>query len=309
MSSEIREIQLQKLEEDDDSVLYEFGTADEILGQVVLEKPSGKIYLISGHEHYERLEEGLMAKLRRLLLRHRQAGEYLDRAAFSVRHASAAPEEDCACGALEVFEPPSGYDPIAEPYAEQFYGELEHKPFDRGLLDRFAARTSGAGPVCDLGCGPGQIARYLKDRGADAFGIDLSPAMVETARRLNPDLAFERGDLLALEADDESWAGIAAFYSIIHLPPPRLADAFGELYRVLAPGGLLLLAFHAGEEVLHIDEWRGVKVSLDYYFFTLETVLDALVAAGFDVEEAEERAPYEGIEHPSRRAYVLARKP
>jgi len=87
------------------------------------------------------------------------------------------------------------YDPVAEEYAEKFFHELQHKPFDRELLDRFATRVQGLGPVCDLGCGPGQIARYLHERGVDAFGVDLSPAMVEVAQRLNPGIHFEQGDM------------------------------------------------------------------------------------------------------------------
>jgi hypothetical protein len=50
----------------------------------------------------------------------------------------------------------TSYDTIADEYARHVYGELEHKPFDRDLLTRFAAATTGRGPVCDMGCGPGQ---------------------------------------------------------------------------------------------------------------------------------------------------------
>ena len=77
----------------------------------------------------------------------------------------------------------TSYDRLAPEYAARIYGELAHKPFDRELLDRFAESLAGKGPVCDLGCGPGHVARYLHGRGVDAFGIDLSPAMVEQALR------------------------------------------------------------------------------------------------------------------------------
>ena len=67
----------------------------------------------------------------------------------------------------------SSYDRIAEEYTSRIAGELEHKPLDRMLLDEFAARLKGAGRVCELGCGPGHVARYLHDRGVNIFGIDL----------------------------------------------------------------------------------------------------------------------------------------
>jgi SAM-dependent methyltransferase len=152
---------------------------------------------------------------------------------------------------------PRGYDPVAEEYAEKYFNELDHKPFDRELLDRFAARVRSLGPVCDLGCGPGQIARYLHGRGVDAFGGDLSPEMIAVARRLNPGLRFEQGDmrvLRALPAGGGAWGGIAAFYSIIHIPRQGVVVALRELWRVLRPGGSLLLAFHIGDEVVHLDE-------------------------------------------------------
>src|SRR5439155_313770 len=69
------------------------------------------------------------------------------------------------------------YDRVAAPYGEQFFDELARKPFDRELLDRFAARLSGRGLVCDVGCGPGHVGRYLAERGVDVFGLDLSTDM------------------------------------------------------------------------------------------------------------------------------------
>lgn len=84
----------------------------------------------------------------------------------------------------------------------------------------------GLGPVCDLGCGPGHVARYLHDLGMEEiFGLDLSTGMVETARRLNPGIEFRQGNMLSLDAGDGSWGAIVAFYSIVHLPRGALPRA------------------------------------------------------------------------------------
>lgn len=155
---------------------------------------------------------------------------------------------------------------LRKEYAEKFFVELAHKPKDCELLDRFAAMTAGKGRVCDLGCGPGQIARYLHERGVEVCGIDLAPGMVEVARRLNPAISFEVGDMRAVPLANESLAGLAAFYSIIHIPRPDVTEVLGELRRVLQPGGMLLLAFHGGSEVVHLDEWWGKPVALDFTF-------------------------------------------
>jgi SAM-dependent methyltransferase len=203
----------------------------------------------------------------------------------------------------------ASYDRLAAEYARRIYGELRHKPLDRELLDRFAERVRGRGAVCDLGCGPGQVARYLHERGVPAVGVDLSPGMVEQARRLNPGVEFRQGDLRALDGEDGAWAGIAAFYSIIHVPRAEVTAALRGLRRTLRPGGVLLLAFHVGDEVVHLDELWGEPVSVDFVFFRPAEMAGYLEEAGFLVEEVIERDPYPDVEHPSRRAYVFASRP
>lgn len=202
----------------------------------------------------------------------------------------------------------TSYDRLAAEYAERFTDELDHKPFDRELLTRFADRVRDRGPVCDLGCGPGQIASFLAGLGIDVFGVDLSPGMVEQARRINPGLEFRRGDMLGLDQPTGSLAGIVAFYSIIHVPRPRVVDALREMLRVLAPGGALLMAFHLGDEDLHLDELWDVEVDMDAFFFEREEMESYLIEAGFAVDDIIERDPYPPeVEYQSRRAYVLAR--
>jgi SAM-dependent methyltransferase len=203
----------------------------------------------------------------------------------------------------------ASYDRVADEYVQRIFDELQHKPLDRQLLDRFAESVRDVGPACDMGCGPGHVARYLHERGVRVCGIDLSPAMVEQARRLTPAVEFRQGDMLALDAADESWAGIAAFYSIIHIPRGDLPQAFVEFHRVLRPGGRLLVAFHIGDETVHLDEWWGHKVNVDFFFFRSDEIARHLRKAGFEIEELIERDPYAEVEHQSRRSYVFARRP
>jgi SAM-dependent methyltransferase len=203
----------------------------------------------------------------------------------------------------------SSYDRVAEDYAEHFRDEMEQKPFDRKMLDWLAEKVGDTGTVCDMGCGPGQIARYLYNYGVKVCGVDLSQAMVERALALNPDIPFEQGDMLGLSRiADNSYGGIAAFYSIIHVPRLEVVQALQELKRVLRPAGVLLLTFHIGQEIIHRDEWWGKEVSLDFIFFETEEMKGYLGTAGFELEEMIERDPYRDVEYPSRRAYIFARK-
>ena len=201
------------------------------------------------------------------------------------------------------------YDRLAEEYARRIANELEHKPLDRELLDRFARATEGRGEVCDMGCGPGHVARHLHDAGANVFGLDLSPGMVEQARKLNPHIPFREGNMMALDIADDTLAGVAAFYAIVNIPRQSLPLVFREIKRALRPGGLLLLAFHAGDEVIHEEELWGQKISMDFSLFPTPVIKSDLESAGFVVEEIIERPPYPDVEYPSYRAYIFARKP
>src|SRR6266404_8300260 len=164
------------------------------------------------------------------------------------------------------------YDRVAEEYARRLFHELDHKPFDREMLNTFAERVRGSGPVHDLGCGPGHVARYLHERGVEVTGIDLSGEMVRRARELNPGIEFLLGDMRSLGVPDGSLAGMVAFYSIIHIEPDARAATFAQLHRALREDAPFLLAFHIGDGVTHLDEWMGQQVAVDFYFLNPERI-------------------------------------
>jgi SAM-dependent methyltransferase len=198
------------------------------------------------------------------------------------------------------------YDAVAADYAGHFHDELAAKPLDRALLACLAEQAGDTAPIADLGCGPGHVAAWLAGRGVAAVGIDLSAAMVSAGRREYPNVEFRQGDLLALPAATGEFGAAIAFYSIIHLEPADLHRAFTEIRRVLRPDGLLLLAFHVGTEVRHVDEWWDRAVDLDFRFLEPAAVSDAMERAGFQTQMCLERVSYPG-EVDTRRAYLLAR--
>ncbi|MDG4764045.1 class I SAM-dependent methyltransferase [Solwaraspora sp. WMMD406] len=202
------------------------------------------------------------------------------------------------------------YDATASEYAEVVAADLDGRPLDQALLTAFAelVRAAGGGPVADVGCGPGRVTVVLRRLGLDVFGVDLSPRMVELARRTHPDLRFEVGSMLDLEIGDGSLSGLLAYYSIIHVPWDRRPDVFAEFHRVLAPGGALMLAFQVGDEHGHADESFGKPVDLDWYRQQPADVVDLLRAAGF--------APYativregDGESERTPQGTVIAHKP
>ena len=205
----------------------------------------------------------------------------------------------------------TSYDAVASVYADHFVDELRAGlPFETWLLDRVAAHADG-GPVVEVGCGPGHVTAYLADAGADATGIDLSPGMVEEARRRFPDGSYEVGDLRRLmrPATSAGWSAVLGWYSLIHLAASELPDAVAALARPLAPGGWLVLALHAGSEVRHHAAWFDVPVDLDFVLHETEDVLGVVEAAGLEDVEWYRRGALEHRGETTDRLYVVARRP
>jgi hypothetical protein len=198
------------------------------------------------------------------------------------------------------------YDAVANAYAEELLDELDRKPFDRWLLERVAALSAGEA-MADVGCGPGQVTAHLALAGADVTGIDLSPGMVEEARRRFPELRFEVGDLTALP--EARWAAVTAWYSLIHLAPEELPGAVDALARALRPGGWVAFAIHEGDEGRHLDEWMGHEVDIDFTFHHRDDVLAAVEASPLEDVEWYLRGPSSPTEAQTTRLYVLGRRP
>ncbi|MEQ9232396.1 MAG: class I SAM-dependent methyltransferase [Cyclobacteriaceae bacterium] len=199
------------------------------------------------------------------------------------------------------------YDQIAEAYARELFHELEGKPFDQIILRAFASRSEGS--FVDFSCGPGQTTRFLKDCGVnDIVGVDISAGMIFNARKLNPDIRFEHGNLLALSYPSEHFNHALCFYGIVHFDTSELRIALSEVYRVLKHDGHFLFSFHVGVEAKHYDELFGHSVDIDFQFFEKMEVVDLCIEAGFKVIDVLERNPYVGLEHPSQRAYIQVKK-
>lgn len=171
------------------------------------------------------------------------------------------------------------------------------------VIDQLADRANHR--VADVGCGPGRVAALLARQGLECVGIDVSVALLATARRAHPAVPFVAGRLDQLPVADASLAGVVLWYSIIHTPVEQLHLAFRELDRVLDRGGLALLAFQSGRgESVHRRDAHGTGLPLKSYRHALDLVTAELAAAGLDVRSAVERPPELGHETTSQ-AFVL----
>jgi ubiquinone/menaquinone biosynthesis C-methylase UbiE len=198
------------------------------------------------------------------------------------------------------------YDAVAMEYAEKFCGEHEEKPQDREMLYRFSQEVAGRKPIWDFGCGPGQTTQYLRKLGIEISGLDLSEKLIEQARIIHPGIIFRKGNILDLEFENASIAGVVAFYAIVHFSHDQLQMAFREIFRVLQPGSVFLFTFHIGEESIHLEEFLGKVGEIDFMFFKTEYILICIRDAGFVDIDIIERAPYPKSEAGGRKWAKLA---
>ncbi len=199
----------------------------------------------------------------------------------------------------------TAYDSVATLYAELFGDVLKIKPMERALLAVFAelVQAHGAGPVADIGCGPGHVTAHMHALGPVTFGIDLSSEMISLARHAHPGLRFDEGSMTALDIADGVLGGVLALYSVIHTPPAQVPAVFTEFERVLAPGGHLLLGFFVGDDAL--PQEFDHKVTLAYRW-SPDSLANLLRQAGFVEVARLLREPHEGERF--QQAHLLVRK-
>lgn len=205
----------------------------------------------------------------------------------------------------------ASYDAVAVDYVEFVKDPAALDPLSRAMLGAFGevVREAGLGPVVDVGCGPGKVTAYLAELGVDVFGVDVSGRMVQLARRAYPGVGFVVGAMQALGVRDGGLGGVLAYYSVHHTSPELLPAVFGEFRRVLAPGGTLMLAGHAGagERLSPTHAYGGHPVSYESHLLPPDRVAGLLEGAGLDVTGTLVCPPGHGAKRAA--ATFLARRP
>ncbi|MFF0424773.1 class I SAM-dependent methyltransferase [Streptomyces sp. NPDC004520] len=203
------------------------------------------------------------------------------------------------------------YDRVADNYADMVVntgiGDIRRHPWLKASIDAFADSVGDSGPVLDVGCGPGTVTAYLAGRGLDVSGVDLSPRMIENARRLHPECRFSVASATELDLPEASLGGVLGWWSLFNLPRPILPQVLAHFAHALKPGGHLITATHVGDQDLLRTEVYGVS---SVRWTTHQWRPDRLVALIHDAglhPVAELRLPAD--EHTGPGVVVMARKP
>jgi cyclopropane fatty-acyl-phospholipid synthase-like methyltransferase len=148
-----------------------------------------------------------------------------------------------------------GYNALGEDYVA--WAASWADPARYRMLDEFSARMASGAHVLDLGCGAGLASTQILASRFAVTGVDFSEVQLEAARRNVPEASFLHADLTQIDFPPESFDGVTAFYSIIHVPRDEHGPLFERVARWLVPGGLFLATLGSGDDPDWMGEWLG----------------------------------------------------
>ncbi|HEY3191035.1 MAG TPA: class I SAM-dependent methyltransferase [Solirubrobacteraceae bacterium] len=137
----------------------------------------------------------------------------------------------------------TAYDAFAPAYAQRHAAMI---PALVAAADRFLSLLGGAGPVLDLGCGPGRDAAYFAERKLSVVGADFSDGMLALARE-RARVPLVQCDLRAVPFRDGAFGGVWCDAALLHVPKADVPRALTGVRRVLEHGGALCVLVQQGE--------------------------------------------------------------
>jgi SAM-dependent methyltransferase len=191
----------------------------------------------------------------------------------------------------------NAYSVASEQYIGLFDSGWQAHKDDTALVRRHLVGL--AGPVLDLGCGPGHWTAYLHALGADVTGVDVVPEFIAHAQATHPGPRFHLGSMTELDVAEHSVAGILAWYSTIHLPPPELSRVLSVFRQLLVPSGMLVVGFFDSDSGVSEFDHKVITA----FRWPVDVFAELLAEAGF--AEAE-RLQHQVVERPDRKYAAIA---
>ncbi|MDD4983476.1 MAG: methyltransferase domain-containing protein [Candidatus ainarchaeum sp.] len=194
------------------------------------------------------------------------------------------------------------YDKIAKPYAKEF-----SRPSD--YIDNFLAYVPKKGKILDIGCGPGFDSAYFNSKGFQVVGVDLSKEMLVLAKKKCPKGEFICEDFRKITFPSNSFDGIFASCSLIHIPKKDVLPALKLFYKILKKDSVIYIALQGGkpEEIFLTEPLKpDEKVFLNV--MELNEIIGLLDKAGFSIVEKYTRKPVSKAEWNFEHLFVIAKK-
>lgn len=177
---------------------------------------------------------------------------------------------------------------------EPTYDDDVEDAMDLELLERITSvRWGEASAVADLGCGTGRTAQWLVSKGSRGIdGVDLTPAMVEAARRNGLYRHVEEADVRSTNLPANAYD--LAVCSLVDEHLPEVGELYGEARRLLGShGAFVVVGYHpffimASGMPTHFNDSDGEPVAIETYVHLPSTHMAGARSAGFEAREMYE---------------------
>ena len=144
------------------------------------------------------------------------------------------------------------YDNIADTWYEKREWYIEQASIDEAI-----AHLPAAAKILDVGCASGKpIAAYLVEKGFDVYGVDISPKLLEYAKKVIPEQQLFLSDICDFSTDIQ-FDAIVCWSALFHIHADHHLDVLKKLYSFLRPNGILLITF---ADTNYEPDWIEFKV-------------------------------------------------
>ena len=196
----------------------------------------------------------------------------------------------------------SVYDEIAESYAKAFSKPSEY-------IENFLALLPKNAKILDAGCGVGVDAGFMASKGFKIIGMDLSKEMLDIARQTFPHIDFMQKDIRELDFPPNSFDGILASCSLIHIPKKDTSRLIRKFHQILKKNGAIYIALQGGKsEEIFINEPFKPDEKLFLNIISFDEINNLLIKNKFSIVNKYERKPKSNKELNYTKLYIVAKK-
>lgn len=171
--------------------------------------------------------------------------------------------------------------------ADTFKSGTWHHDVSQNRDALVAALPRNPGKILDLGCGPGRDLAYFKQQGHTVVGLDATPTFVEMAQQATGCPVLQQS-FLNLDLPGETFDGIFANASLIHVPKAEMVRVLKDLHTALVPNGAIVMSMVRGDREGFVARPTGYRYTTGWEY---ETLAPCVEAAGFKILQRYYRPP------------------